>query len=213
MPGFTMPALMESSLNRENIASRALSVAENTQTTGHCYAAVSRALRPLGVELSGAAAYQAQALLLADPRFTPLSIHNVDELRRGDIVVYTRSSSHPYGHISVYEGNYEEASDHVAPITHTRAYGSATVFRLHSDTFDDEPAIAVAPDCSAHRLCAQNRQASFEPAAPVLPPQSQAPRGHLLRNMFRSIRHDYSVIAEEPIERSLLRRCARLLLH
>lgn len=120
-------------LNSNAIATRAMKVAQSTRTTGRCYGAVCRALHPLGVNLSGSAAYQARPLLLNDHRFVPLVISNVNQLRRGDIIVYERSSTHPYGHISVYEGDYVEASDHVSPITHTQNYGKATVFRLASE--------------------------------------------------------------------------------
>jgi hypothetical protein len=154
-------ALAQIELSSETIASSALNVAEQTRTTGRCYAAVCRALHPLGVELSGAAAYQAQPLLLKDSRFVPLTVNSVDELRRGDIVVYTRSSTHPYGHISVYQGNYEEASDHLAPITHTKAYGGATVFRLRQGDFYDSPPLAAAPSNQPRYGASSYRNASY----------------------------------------------------
>lgn len=121
------------SLNAENIARSSMAVAEATNSSGYCYKAVARALSPLGVQLSGASAYMARPILLNDKRFVPLSISNVDQLSRGDIIVYQNSSSHKHGHICVYEGNYIEASDHVAKVTHTQAYGGATVFRLRDE--------------------------------------------------------------------------------
>ena len=120
-------------LNSDSIATNALRVAEATHTSGRCYAAVSQALKPLSVDLHGAAAYQASPLLQQDKRFMPITITSVDELRRGDIIVFNKSNSHPYGHISVYEGNYTEASDHVSSVTHTQAYGGAVVFRLRDE--------------------------------------------------------------------------------
>lgn len=234
-----MPTLGLTGLSSDNIANRALSVAESTRTTGHCYAAVGRALRPLGVSLTGEAAYQAKAILLEDPRFAALTIYDVDQLRRGDIVVYTRSSSHPYGHISVYEGNNEEASDHVAAITHTQAYGSATVFRLRRDNFAPVAAIVAAPDYhtayanmsgldhqtnTAASLAygpaayASTAAAAHAPNAAAYAPAAAAYRSsplvshHLLKGIFSSIRRDYSTVAGEPIEHSLLRKCARFLL-
>jgi len=159
--GGSAAAFAQIDLSSESIASSALNVAEQTRTTGRCYAAVCRALHPLGVELSGAAAYQAQDLLLKDARFVPLTVNSVDQLRRGDIVVYTRSSTHPYGHISVYQGNYEEASDHVAAITHTKAYGAATVFRLRQGDFSEPSPLAAAPTYQPRFAASSYRNASY----------------------------------------------------
>lgn len=121
------------SLSREAIAQRAEEVARQTRSSGRCYAAVSKALQPLGVTLTGESAYQAKDLLMQDERFMPLVIMHVDQLERGDIVVYQKSKGKPHGHISVYQGNYEEASDHLSAVTHTQAYGGATVFRLRNE--------------------------------------------------------------------------------
>ncbi len=133
------------SLTRENIASQALQVAQTTQTTGRCYAAVCKALKSLSVNLHGASAYEAKDLLLQDNRFVPLAVSDVDQLELGDIIVFNRSDSHPDGHISVYQGNYTEASDHVSPVTHTKAYGGATVFRLRENYLAAVPMIPIAP--------------------------------------------------------------------
>lgn len=126
-------ASAEKSLNAENIARSSMNVAVSTRSFGRCYAAVARALNPLGVKLTGASAYMARPQLLQDPRFVPLVVTDVAQLWRGDIVVYQKSNSHPHGHICVYEGNFLEASDHVAKVTHTEAYGGATVFRLRDE--------------------------------------------------------------------------------
>lgn len=119
-------------LDADNIAQRSLAVAESMKSTGYCYTGVSRALSPLGVTLTGAAAYEAREQLDADPRFLPVSIGESVELRRGDIIVFNKSMSHPYGHICVYQGNGEESSDHVARLTTPDAYGGVSVFRLRS---------------------------------------------------------------------------------
>lgn len=121
------------SLSSETIAISAMQVAQQMNKTGRCYEGVCKALRPLGVELHGEAAYQANDLLMQDRRFTPLIVNDVVQLRRGDIIVYNKSQSHPYGHIAVYQGNSTEASDHVSEVTHTKNYGGATVFRLSSE--------------------------------------------------------------------------------
>lgn len=174
---FYLPSALsaEISLNSEIIALSAHQMAEKTNTTGWCYAAVSRALGPLGVKLTGAAAYEAEEQLRRDGRFVPLIVFNVDDLRRGDIIVYSKSQSHPYGHIAVYEGAYREASDHLSAVTHTKNYGGAVVFRLANEYQNHEYtalAPAPAPDYRApymHRMRGQNpsyvkqygRQASY----------------------------------------------------
>ncbi len=123
-------------LDAETIAQRSLSVAESMRTSGYCYAGVSKALSPLGVSLTGEAAFQAREQLLADSRFMAVSMDDSGDLRRGDIVVFNKSASRPYGHICVYQGNGEETSDHVSQLTTPGAYGGVTVFRLRSDNND-----------------------------------------------------------------------------
>ncbi len=123
-------------LDAETIAQRSLSVAESMRTSGYCYAGVSKALSPLGVALTGEAAFQAREQLLADSRFMAVSMDDSSDLRRGDIVVFNKSGSHPYGHICVYQGNGEETSDHVSQLTTPGAYGGVTVFRLRSQNND-----------------------------------------------------------------------------
>ncbi|MBA3857375.1 MAG: hypothetical protein C0507_10750 [Cyanobacteria bacterium PR.3.49] len=120
-------------LDAENIAAKSLSVAQSMKSTGYCYAGVSKALSPLGVVLTGEAAFQARDLLLADSRFTPISLDDNSELQRGDILVFNKSSSRPYGHICVYQGNDQESSDHVSRLTSPEPYGGLTVFRLQSE--------------------------------------------------------------------------------
>lgn len=122
-----------SELSSDEIAERSFSVAESMKTSGYCYAGVSKALAPLGIILTGNAAYQAREQLLADSRFVPVSTDDNSELLRGDIIVFNKSASHPYGHICVYQGNGEESSDHVSSLSNPNAYGGVTVFRLRSD--------------------------------------------------------------------------------
>ena len=196
-------------LNSERIATSALSVAQSTRTTGRCYAAVSRALHPIGINLYGSAAYEARDILQKDDRFLPLSIYNVDELRRGDIIVYTRSNSHPYGHISVYEGNLEEASDHVSAVTHTQAYGSATVFRLRNETMP-ELASASAPFPAPYMP-----QSSSQPG--IYANESRMERAVRMSNpdnispTLSTVRRGYKLLTGETIERTVLRRCSNYL--
>jgi len=96
---------------------------------GYCYRGVKGALRPLGVNLSGSAAYQAKGQLLRDKRFESVAVKNVHDLQPGDILVHGASSSHPYGHIAVYLGNKHEASDHVQKVVLNGPYNGTTVFR------------------------------------------------------------------------------------
>jgi len=125
-------------LTSDSIALSAYKVATQMNRSGRCYEGVCKAMHPLGVELWGEAAYEATGILIRDPRFVPLNISDTSQLRRGDIIVYNKSSRHPYGHIAVYEGNLVEASDHIASVTHTTTYGGATVFRLNNELLADD---------------------------------------------------------------------------
>lgn len=215
----------QAALDSEHIAASALSVAEATHTSGRCYAAVCRALRPLGVDLHGAAAYQARDLLLKDKRFVPLLVNSVDELRTGDIIVYTRSHTHPYGHISVYEGNYEEASDHISAVTHTQAYGGATVFRLRNEYLATNWHPAGLSSSAAYQDEDSEPAAARQPQwrRPEPPPspgyqwESGSSQGDgdgtATVKAVQFIRKQYRLISGEPIERSLVRRCARYLMN
>jgi hypothetical protein len=118
------------------IARRALTVAKTMNTRGYCYRGVKGALRPLGIHLIGAAAYEAKDQLLRDKRFAAFSINGVDDLRPGDILVHGASSSHPYGHIAVYIGNSHEASDHVQNVIVNGPYSGTTVFRYGAHSSD-----------------------------------------------------------------------------
>jgi hypothetical protein len=117
------------------IAKCALKVAKSMNTVGWCYKGVCTALQPLGIHLSGAAAYEAKGQLLKDKRFAAFSISGVHDLKPGDILVHGASASHPYGHIAVYLGNSNEASDHVQQVVLNGPYSGTTVFRygVHDD--------------------------------------------------------------------------------
>jgi hypothetical protein len=117
------------------IAKCALNVAKNMNTVGYCYRGVKGALRPLGIHLSGAAAYEAKDQLLRDKRFAAFSINGVNDLKPGDILVHGASSSHPYGHIAVYIGNRHEASDHVQQVIVNGPYSGTTVFRYGAQAY------------------------------------------------------------------------------
>lgn len=166
-------------LNSKNIARNALEVAETTQSSGYCYAAVTKAVRPLGVQLSGASAYMARDLLLTDDRFIAIEALDPSMLRVGDIIVYNATSRHPHGHIAVYEGFGTEASDHISALTSFAEYGGATIFRLKDEQLlanQDASAnevIQIAPD---FRRPLQNSSALNErKSVAAFSPQSLAP--------------------------------------
>jgi hypothetical protein len=140
--------LQPQTLTREAIAIQSMQVAQATQTSGRCYAAICRALKPLSINLSGASAYEAKDLLLNDNRFSVVQVYSPEQLMRGDIIVFDRSASHKDGHICVYQGNNTEASDHVAPVTNPQSYGGASVFRLNGIYIADGTNIPLAPDRS-----------------------------------------------------------------
>jgi hypothetical protein len=101
-------------------------------SVGLCYRGVKRALNPLGIALAGDAAWQAKNQLCQDGRFCQVPMSN---LSPGDILVHGRSSAHPYGHIAVYLGNGQEASDHVQHLVIGGGYGNTVVFRArHGST-------------------------------------------------------------------------------
>lgn len=133
LPSASAMTMEFDALDAESIALRSMSVAETMKSSGYCYAGVSKALAPLGVSLTGNAAYQARDLLIADSRFVPIATDENTDLQRGDIIVYNKSTGHPYGHICVYQGNNQESSDHVSSLTSPSAYGGVTVFRLRTE--------------------------------------------------------------------------------
>ncbi len=197
-------------LTSETIASRAEQVARETRSTGRCYAAIARALKPLSVNLYGESAHQAKDLLLKDTRFVPLVVTDIDELSRGDIIVYQKSQSRPHGHISVYQGQYTEASDHISAVTHTHEYGGATVFRLR-DVIAEGPIPHPAPASFLY----QPAQPQFVPQPDYLsadtdsyqPPQPQIRRASRSNSLARSLG-----VNKQAIGRALIRAGLRYLL-
>jgi len=108
------------------IAHSASRVAENMDTVGWCYAGVKQALNSVGVALSGAAAWMAAGQLEEDHRF---AVVKQTDLHTGDILVHGKSATHPYGHICVYLGHGQEASDHIQHLILNGSYGRTLVFR------------------------------------------------------------------------------------
>jgi hypothetical protein len=114
----------------EHIAERAHAQANSMKSVGYCYRGVKRALKKVGVSLTGTAAWMAKDQLLDDERFLMVPAKN---LRIGDIVVHGKSRAHPYGHIAVYLGDGKEASDHVQKLVMGGRYGGTSVFRVRTE--------------------------------------------------------------------------------
>lgn len=131
----------------------ALMTAKRMHSNGWCYKGVTDALKPLGVDLSGTAAYMAKDLLQSDPRFQPVRIEDPTQLHPGDVIVHGPTNSHPYGHIAVYLGNNHEASDHVQKVVLNAIgpYSYSVVFRydeslIAESTADIESTEAVSAE-------------------------------------------------------------------
>lgn len=137
---------------RLQMAKSALMTAKRMHSNGWCYKGVTDALKPLGVELSGPAAYMAKDLLKNDPRFQPVRIEDPTQLHPGDVIVHGPTGAHPYGHIAVYLGNNHEASDHVQKVVLNAIgpYSYSVVFRydeeLASSNINVETAAAPADE-------------------------------------------------------------------
>lgn len=103
--------------------------AESRNTVGWCYAGVADALDQIGVHLSGMSAYMAADQLAADGRFKEVGM---SQLQPGDVLVHGASASHENGHIAVYLGDGQEASDHIQGLITGQGYGGTRVFRLRT---------------------------------------------------------------------------------
>jgi hypothetical protein len=115
----------------KDLVSNAKRVASARNTVGKCYSGVADALDAIGVHLTGQSAYMAAEQLAARSNFDEVSIK---DLQPGDVLVHGKSGSHPDGHIAVYLGNNEEASDHVQSLIRGANYGGTRVFRLRNAT-------------------------------------------------------------------------------
>lgn len=112
------------------IASNASRIARQMNSVGRCYRGVTLAMRDFGVTLTGMAAYQAKDQLARNRRFKMVNLKQKNDLRTGDILVNGPIKTHPYGHISVYLGRNQEASDHIQPVLFNTIFGKTAVFRL-----------------------------------------------------------------------------------
>ena len=100
-----------------DLAKVAEQTAESEGTVGKCLKGVNDTLEKVyGFRCSFEGAYQAaDALAEKTDKFKEVKVGDSDlsSLPAGAIVVWDKSSSHPYGHISVALGDGREASDHV----------------------------------------------------------------------------------------------------
>jgi hypothetical protein len=125
------------------IATSAQGVASSMSSVGYCFRGVKRALRKVGITLTGGEAYMAKNQLAGSEEFQQVSINN---LHVGDILVHGASARHPHGHIAVYLGNGKEASDHIGHLITGARYGGTTVWRVRPEVATaTAPAAADAP--------------------------------------------------------------------
>lgn len=117
------------------IASRAQHVAESMGSVGYCKRGVRQALEPFGIHLQGSYAKDSAEQLARNPRVQEIS---TSDLRPGDVLVhqpagYGRTIGQRYaGHIAVYLGKGQEASDHVQHLIKGQGYGGTRAFRIVS---------------------------------------------------------------------------------
>lgn len=112
------------------IAASAKAIAHSRDTVGACYNAVAEAIEAHVPEfLYGNHAWMAAAQLAAHPHFREMPAPaDMNQLPVGAVVVWAKGSS-PSGHISVYLGQGQEASDHIAPQMQSHyGGGSARIF-------------------------------------------------------------------------------------
>ncbi|HEY9730585.1 MAG TPA: hypothetical protein V6C89_01650 [Drouetiella sp.] len=115
------------------IAHRAQNVAESMGSVGYCKKGVRQALEPFGIHLQGSYAKDSAQQLASNPRVKEVS---TSDLRPGDVLVhqpagYGRTIGQRYaGHIAVYLGHGQEASDHVQHLIKGEGYGGTRAFRI-----------------------------------------------------------------------------------
>jgi peptidoglycan hydrolase-like protein with peptidoglycan-binding domain len=128
----TPPAGASTPFSRQ-IAATARAIASARGTFGSCYNAVADAIeKHTGTFLYGGHAYMSAEQFAAHPRFKEIAVpNNMNELPVGAVVVWDRAANPANrhrgggwtsGHIAVYLGNGQEASDHIAPQMQTH-YG------------------------------------------------------------------------------------------
>jgi hypothetical protein len=147
----TAPA--QSATLPQMIATSATGVASSMSSVGYCFRGVKRALRKVGITLTGGEAYMARNQFASSDEFQQVSLKT---LKVGDILVHGASSRHPHGHIAVYLGNGKEASDHIGHLITGARYGGTTVWRARTE-------VASAPVAEAPVLAEAFTQPAAEP--------------------------------------------------
>ena len=95
---------------------------------GLCYRDVSRALKKIGINVTGASAYMAAEQLAKNDKVTEVKVSKEDlpKLPAGAIVVWDKGNGHEHGHISISTGDGKEASD----LMRTQITNYGTAFRV-----------------------------------------------------------------------------------
>jgi cell wall-associated NlpC family hydrolase len=102
-------------------------------SVGYCKKGVRQALEPFGIHLQGSYAKDSAQQLASNPRVKEVS---TNDLRPGDVLVHQpaghgRTIGQRYaGHIAVYLGHGQEASDHVQHLIKGEGYGGTRAFRI-----------------------------------------------------------------------------------
>jgi hypothetical protein len=103
----------------QRLAQAGWMAAVKRKTIGFCLAGVQDALDAIGLKLPRlrAAADLAQPMS-RDTRFQELSVSRQElaMLQPGAIIIWNKSGAHPYGHISITQGEGKESSDHIQRI-------------------------------------------------------------------------------------------------
>ena len=118
----------------EKLANAGIDSASTKRTKGYCFRGVKDAFNGADINnstLKGGSAYMAASQLADNPKFKEISVNrqDLDNLPKGAIVVWGRSSEKPHGHVSIALGNGKEASDHIQDqIQNGYSFGGYRVF-------------------------------------------------------------------------------------
>ena len=114
------PALSSNMQTNSNVASTLLNSINRSPVPprcrpGYCYRGVKHHLRQIGVNLTGASAYQAADQLAQTGRFREVQVsrEQLRSLPAGAVVVWNRGNGRRHGHISIAMGDGREASDRI----------------------------------------------------------------------------------------------------
>lgn len=115
----------------KRLAEIARDYASKRNETRNCLNGVAETLDKIGIHMPSNSdtqhATDSTKWFDSHPRFTEIPMNQV---KAGDIVVRGAAPGHESGHIFVYLGNGEEASDHVQTLTPASAYGPSRAYRV-----------------------------------------------------------------------------------